>query len=112
MPKYQWYLVNKDEDVSIYKNVTYKITFKIYTCAHSNQLTYSRSLTFFKKINVDKLSDVRNSVFLNFAIVLDGLHAMVTCRAYSLIWPIWECAAGQSVVRVQNLDTLDTNDPY
>ena len=45
------------------------------------------------------------------AIVLDGLHAMVTWGAYSLIWPIGGCADGQSVVRVQNLDTLDTNEP-
>ena len=30
---------------------------------------------------------------------------------YSLIWPIRGCAAGQSVVRVQNLDTLATNEP-
>ena len=29
----------------------------------------------------------------------------------SLLWPIRGCAAGQSVVRVQNLDTLDTNEP-
>ena len=27
-------------------------------------------------------------------------------RAYSLIWPIRGCAAGQSTVREQNLDTL------
>ena len=38
------------------------------------------------------------------------LHAMVTWGAYSLIWPIGGCAAGQSVI-VQNLDTLDTNEP-
>ena len=50
-------------------------------------------------------------LFLNLAIVLDGLHAMVTWGAYSLIWPIRGCAAGQNVVRVQNLDTLDTNEP-
>ena len=43
MPKYEWYFVNKDDDV----------------CKHAT-------------------SDVRNSVFLNLAIVLDGLHAMVT----------------------------------
>ena len=24
---------------------------------------------------------------------------------------IWGCAAGESVVRVQNLDTVDTNEP-
>ena len=29
----------------------------------------------------------------------------------SLVWPIRGCTAGQSVVRVQNLDTLDTNEP-
>ena len=29
----------------------------------------------------------------------------------SLIWLIPKRAAGQSVVRVQNLDTLDTNEP-
>ena len=32
-------------------------------------------------------------------------------EAYSLIWPIRGCASGQSIVRVQNLDTLDTNEP-
>ena len=30
-------------------------------------------------------------------------------QAYSLVWPIRGCAAGQSTVREQNLDTLDTN---
>ena len=76
MPKYEWYFVNKDDDV----------------CKHAT-------------------SDVRNSVVLNLAIVLDGLHAMVTWGAYSLIWPMRGCAAGQSVDKVQNLDTLDTNEP-
>ena len=56
----------------------------------------------------DWLSDLRNSVFLNLAIVLGGI---VTWGAYSLIWPIRGCAAGQSIVRVQNLDTQDTNEP-
>ena len=41
----------------------------------------------------------------------DGSHAMVTRGAYSLIWPIRGCATGQSIVRVQNLDTQDTNEP-
>ena len=76
MPKYEWYFVNKDDDV----------------CKHAT-------------------SAVRNSVFLNLAIALDGLHAMVTLGAYSLTWPTRGYAAGQSVVRVQNLDTLDINEP-
>ena len=92
MPKYEWYIVNKDDDVC--KHVTYKITFIIYISAHSNHLTLFTVLNIFLKINVDYLSDVRNSVFLNLAIVLDGLRAMVTWAAYSLIWPIRGCAAG------------------
>ena len=60
-------------------------------------------------INVDWLSDVRNFDFLNLAIVLGGLHAVVTWGRTQ--WPIRGCAAGQSVVRGQNLDTLDTNEP-
>ena len=35
---------------------------------------------------------------------------MVTQRVYFLIWPIRGCASGHSIVRVQHLDTLDTND--
>ena len=36
MPQYEWYFVNKDDDVSICKHVTYKITFVIYMCAVFN----------------------------------------------------------------------------
>ena len=68
---------------------------------------------FFFLINVDLLFDLQNSVLLNLAIVLGGLHAMVTrgvgWGACSLIWPIRGCAAGQTTIREQNLDTLDTN---
>ena len=94
------------------KYVTYKITFMIYISAYSNHLTLFAVLNIFFLINVDQSSDVRNSVFLNLAIVLDGLHEMVTWGEYSLIYPIGGCTAGQSVVRVQNLDTLDTNEPF
>ena len=51
MPKYEWYFVNKDDDVC--KHVTYKITFIIYVSAHSNHLTLFAVLTIFLKINVD-----------------------------------------------------------
>ena len=44
-------------------------------------------------------------IFLSLPIVQSGLQAMVTRGAYSLIWPIRECAAGQSMVFV--LSVLD-----
>ena len=44
-------------------------------------------------------------IFLSLAIVQGGLQAMVTRGAYSLIWPIRGCAAGQSMVFV--LSVLD-----
>ena len=76
-------------------------------------LTLFAVLNIFFLINVDLLFDLQNSVFLNLAIVLGGLHAIVTrgvgWGACSLIWPIRGCAAGQTTVREQNLDTLDTN---
>ena len=58
-------------------HVTYKITFMIYISAHSNHLTLFKVINNFFQIKVDQLSDVRNSVFLNFAIVLDG-----ACNGY------------------------------
>ena len=45
MPKYEWYFVNKYDDVC--KHVTYKITFTIYVSAHSNHLTLFTVLTIF-----------------------------------------------------------------
>ena len=44
-------------------------------------------------------------IFLSLAIVQGGLQAMVTRGAYSLIWPVRGCAAGQSMVFV--LSVLD-----
>ena len=44
-------------------------------------------------------------IFLSLPIVQGGLQAMVTRGAYSLIWPIRGCAAGQSMVFV--LSVLD-----
>ena len=41
-------------------------------------LTLFAVLNIFFLINVDLLFDLQNSVFLNLAIVLGGLHAMVT----------------------------------
>ena len=51
MPKYEWYIVNKDDDVC--KHVTYKITFIIYISAHSNPLTLFTVVNIFLKINFD-----------------------------------------------------------
>ena len=50
MPKYEWYFLNKDDDVSICKHVTYKITFITYICAHSR---FIHGPKHFFKINVD-----------------------------------------------------------
>ena len=47
MPKYEWYFVNKYDDVC--KHVTYKITFTIYVSTHSNHLTLFTVLTIFFK---------------------------------------------------------------
>ena len=58
-------------------HVTYKITFMIYISAHSNHLTLFTVINNFFQIKVDQLSEVRNSVFLNFAIALDG-----ACNGY------------------------------
>ena len=56
------------------------------------------------------ISDLRNAVLLNLAIVLGGLHSVVTRRVYFHIWPIRVCASGQSIVRVKDLETLDTKE--
>ena len=48
MPKYQWYFVNKDDDVC--KHVTYKITLIIYFLAYSNPLTLFTVLNIFFKL--------------------------------------------------------------
>ena len=75
MPKYEWYLVNKDDDLQArnLQNYFYNLHLRSF-----KPFNLFRVLNIFLKINVDLLSDVRNSVFLNPAIVLDGLHAMVT----------------------------------
>ena len=48
MPKYQWYFVNKDDDVC--KHVTYKITLIIYFLAYSNPLSLFTVLNIFFKL--------------------------------------------------------------
>ena len=47
MPKYEWYLINKDDDLC--KHEIYKITYIIYIPAHSNHLTLFTVLNIFFK---------------------------------------------------------------
>ena len=68
----------------------------------------------FFKINVDSLSDLQNSVFLNLATVLGGLHAMVT-RGKGILPYMANtgmCRWTEHCQRTESRHTiLDTNEP-
>ena len=100
-----WYFINKDDDVcrnlqNYLYNLLYLHSFKPFN------FIQGPIYNFLKKINVGCLSDLRNYVYiLKPRYCTRCLQAMVTRGAYSLIWPIGGCAAGQSMVFV--LSDLD-----